>query len=216
MGKFVTSGIRTAAKITKQWPGFDAISGKLQSFTTKAFDKCCRTVERDGFCFDALVNGDMWSNNIMFAFDAQNRPVDAILVDFQIGYWGPAVIDVSYSLFTSSDPSLRDNDWDLLIAHYHNELKSMLTRLKYTKSIPTLSEIHAQFLLKACSMAPIGLVATGIRQLENVADNTMGVYLKDTDENIQKQIEIMENPKCRENIKFLLDFCNRKGFLDVD
>lgn len=182
----------------------------------KAFDKICETAACEATSFNALLHGDLWANNVMFAFDENNRPTEAIMIDFQIGSWGPVAVDLGYALFTSSHQDFGDKEWDCLLAVYQRELARVLARLEYSAKVPSLSDIQAQFLLKGCSMTAMGFIGVGLRNFEKGTEDTMAKYLVDTAENRQFQLDMMANPKCRPCIEFLLDFFDRKGFLDID
>lgn len=214
--KFVVAAFRAATELTKTWTHYENISEKLAKATPKAFHKTCDSAECDGRSFVALLHGDLWANNIMFTFDENDRPTEAIMIDFQIGSWGPVAVDLGYALFTSSHQDFRDKEWDCLLAVYQRELKRVLELLDYSAKVPTLSEIQAQFLLKGCSMVPMGFIGVGLRHFEKGTDDTMARYLIDTEENRQFQLDMIANPRCRPCIEFLLDFFDRKGFLDID
>lgn len=214
--KFIVCAYRAAATFTKTWQDFEEISAKLSYIQDKAFSKICDSAQCDNVSFNALLHGDLWANNIMFCYDEHNQPVDAIMIDFQIGSWGPVVVDVAYAMFTSSHKDFQEKQWDSLLAHYRNDLKCTLQLLEYSGKIPTLTDIHAQFLLKGSSMAPIGLIGVGLRNLEEGADDTMAKYLVDTKENRQFQVNMISHPNGRKNIEFLLKFYDRKGFLDLN
>lgn len=40
----------------------------------------------------------------------KNQSIDAILVDFQLCFWGPAIVDLAHTIYTSSREELRAND----------------------------------------------------------------------------------------------------------
>lgn len=220
MKKFMTNCIDTVVKVSRNDPDCNKeFTNKLETNIDAIFAKVCRLVQPDKNVFNVLTHGDLWANNTMYTYDDDEdvpTPKDAIMVDFQIGLWGPAVIDIAYTLFTSSNENLTDIDWDYLLQHYHKELKSMLTKLNYSKHIPTLTDIHAQFIQKAASMAPMSLFVLGIRHFENADETTNSRFLGESEEDIEYRYNIVANPKGRKSFNFLLEYYDRKGLLEVN
>lgn len=219
MKKFIVSCIDSIVRLTKNNPNYDEeYSRTLNGNADALFSKICRLAQPDENVFNVLTHGDLWANNIMFAYgdDVDIATVhDVRMVDFQVGCVGPAIFDLAYALFSSSQESLTDSDWDHLLQHYHLELKTMLLKLGYCKRIPTLTDIQAQFIQKAASMAPVSLLVLGIRHFEGADETTMSKFMGESEEDGDYRYNIMANPKAQKYLKFLLDFYDRKGLLDV-
>lgn len=219
MRKFIVNSIDAVARLTKNNPNYDeAFSEKLSENADALYSKVCRLAQPDENDFKVLTHGDLWANNIMFAYDDNCEiatPRDVRMVDFQISCLGSVVSDLAYTLFTSSQEDVTDRDWDHLLQHYHVELKSMLLKLGYSKRIPTLTEIHSKFVQKAATMAPISLFVLGIRHFEGADETTNSKFVGDSEEDAEYRYNIMANPNVQKCFKFLLDYFDRKGFLDV-
>lgn len=219
MNRFVTSCIETIAQLTERKPVYDSkMSAKIKELSTKAYSKICDLIKPDVNSFVALTHGDLWSNNTMYTYDEIDNttmPSDSILVDFQEGSIGSIAIDLTYTLFTSSHENIDDRHWDYLLQHYHNELKATLSKLNYSKQIPTLTDIHTQFLSKAITMIPMSLMVLGIRHFEYDEENTMSHFLGDTEEDAKLRYNMLANPKIEKSTIFLLNYFDRKGLLEV-
>jgi len=85
---------------------------------------------------------DARSNNMLFNYASDNTtPLKAKLVDFQLSSFFPPFWDLVYFLALSvSSDSLIPN-YQSLIERYQASLASTLTKLKYTKPIPSTSYI---------------------------------------------------------------------------
>lgn len=178
------------------------------------FKKACNGSKRNDCDFNALLHGDLWANNIMFIYDSDGLPADAIIVDYQIGYWGPVGLDLTYNLFTSSHEDINECDWDRLLQHYHHQLKTTLTQLNYSKTMPTLTDIHVQFLQRGITYAMFGALLLGVRRLENVEEDGMSKFLNSTEADQKFRLDMMANPAIEKSLNFLLSYFDRKGYFD--
>lgn len=208
------NGVQTMAQHTAKMPGYEHIAIKLNKLLDTMFTRACNAAKRNDSEFNALLHGDLWANNIMFVYDNTGQPTDAIMVDYQIGCWGPVGLDLTYNFFTSSHEDLRESDWDRLLQHYHQQLKSTLVQLNYSKPVPTLTDIHVQFLQRGITYALFGTLLAGVRRLENVEEDGISKFLNNTEADQKFRLDMLANPAVDKNLKFLLSYYDRKGFLD--
>lgn len=62
------------------WNGFEAYARKLEMLKENVLENSNKTFENEDGELKVLVHGDLWLNNIMFTYDKQGAPNDAILV----------------------------------------------------------------------------------------------------------------------------------------
>lgn len=219
MNRLVTNCIESAARLTQSLDVHnEQLTPKLNEFAEIAFSKICNLVKPDENSFIALTHGDLWSNNTMYTYDDENdatMPNDALLVDFQVGSIGPVVMDLAYTLYTSSHADITDRDWDLLLQYYHNELRTTLTKLNYSMKIPSLTDIQVQFLTKGITMVPISLIVVAVRHFEEADENTNSRFIGDTKEDAEYRYMMLANPNGQKDINFLLEYFDRKGMLEA-
>lgn len=86
----------------------------------------CASWKRNDDALNVICHGDMWSNNVLFKYDRSGHVTDALLCDFQVLHYSAPMTDVCHFLFTSSEETLRDADWDRLIQLYHEVLIDIL------------------------------------------------------------------------------------------
>lgn len=122
--------------------------------------------------------------------------------------------DISHLLFTSSNESVTENDWDELIKHYHSELCTVLKAINYPKRIPSLTDIQEQIIKSGLYNALVGVLVTGLRytDLSKIDDHAVALFVSNNEGDAVKRKQFFKDPECIERIKFLLDYCNRKGF----
>lgn len=206
--------METTVRFLKSKPGYEQLAKKVEKSCNGLYDKVRNSIRRDDHTFISLCHGDLWCSNIMFAYDdVTGLPNDAILLDYQISYWGPAMIDVVNTILTSSHEDLRERDWDQLLHYYHQHLVETFRQLNYTNALPTLTEILSQFLLKGISNMATALFATGARKFEA---HQMKDFTEMTGEGSPAELrfKMMSNPVAWKQLEFLIDYFDRKGYFD--
>jgi len=99
--------------------------------------------------FLVLAHGDLWTTNVMFQYDDQGHPTNAILIDFQFSVWNSPAIDLHYFFSTSIQDNLRWKHQPELVQFYYYKLVESLKKLKYSQQIPTLFDFQLQFQARA-------------------------------------------------------------------
>ncbi|XP_059086963.1 uncharacterized protein LOC131883497 [Tigriopus californicus] len=98
--------------------------------------------------FSVLCHGDIWFNNMLFKYEDQN-PTDVCLVDLARTKWASPTIDLSFFLFMSTTPELRQAHMNEILEYYHQHLSQALKELGEDPSVFSLSELKADY--KKCS-----------------------------------------------------------------
>ncbi|CAH1406803.1 unnamed protein product [Nezara viridula] len=91
--------------------------------------------------FTVLNHGDIWSNNMMFKYDFQKRPIAVKFLDYQIPHYNTPCIDVTYFMYLGTQPSVRRSNYELLVKTYHDSLVRTLDKFGFTGTKPTLEDI---------------------------------------------------------------------------
>ncbi|CAH1406802.1 unnamed protein product [Nezara viridula] len=91
--------------------------------------------------FTVLNHGDVWSNNMMFKYDFQNRPIAMKFLDYQIPHYSTPCIDVTYFMYLGTQPAVRRSNYELLVKTYHDSLVRTLDKFGFTGTKPTLEDI---------------------------------------------------------------------------
>jgi thiamine kinase-like enzyme len=69
---------------------------------------------------NVLCHGDSWVNNMMFKLDADNKPLDVKLIDFQICRYAPPSRDLLYCLNASASANFRNKHERQILKFYHD------------------------------------------------------------------------------------------------
>lgn len=203
--------IFTLSQAVMQLAGFEHLSPKLSNLYGRIYDKVVASYVREEDEFNVLIHGDLWSNNVMFGYAENGAVKDAIFVDFQIGYWGSAILDVVYTLFTSSAEAMRGHDWNECVLHYHAELVRLLKTLKYSKKIPSLDVIQEDRMKRGDHAAVMAIYGLVMRNIDDTEEDAIGMFMRRSEVDDRKRLEQMLKPKIRPNLEFLIQFLNENG-----
>ncbi|XP_041564911.1 uncharacterized protein LOC108143947 [Drosophila elegans] len=99
--------------------------------------------------FLTLAYGDLWTTNVMFQYDDEGHPTNAIFIDFLFSVWNSPAIDLHYFFSTSIHDNLRLLNQPALIQFYYYKLKEYLLKVKYSGHIPSLFDFQLQFRKRA-------------------------------------------------------------------
>lgn len=196
----------------KLQPDLEHLVEKINKIKDTYYDRLCAASVRDDNDFNVILHGDLWSNNIMFKYDANGDVEDTVLVDFQICYYGPPVLDITYCLYTSSHNDVSESDWDMLIQYYYYELKSTLKKFNYSKKVPSLMEFHTQIIMRGLYGATVGIVFEAGRMLENVEGFANFIV----DDAADYRLNMLLNPKVAPKVVKLLKYFDRRGYYECD
>jgi len=74
-----------------------------------------------------LCHGDYNRNNVMFLYDGDGRPADALPFDMATVRYGSPALDLSFFLYMNTDRSTRADHWDRLLDAYCAALAAALS-----------------------------------------------------------------------------------------
>jgi len=95
--------------------------------------------------FVTLAHGDLWTTNVMFQYNDEGHPVNAIFIDFQFSVWNSPAIDLHYFFSTALQANIRLKNQPELVQFYYYKLKDALKAVKYSGHVPSLFAFHQQF-----------------------------------------------------------------------
>lgn len=123
---------------------------KLRAIESDLLDRCresfstYRRGNSDGVF--VLCHGDFHSRNMMFKKNKEGKTEDVILVDFQICYYGPAILDVLYGFYMLVNKDVRTNHHDELIYYYCSNFIDTLKKCNFQGKIPKISDFYIDIL----------------------------------------------------------------------
>lgn len=215
LSPYFLSNLQSLANEVSNWNGYEQIANKLRNMESSLIENGRKVFDPTEGYLNCLIHGDLWTNNVMFKYDENNKPENALLVDFQMCVWGSPAVDIHYFINTSLNDDLRENHQDELFYFYYSTLVDLLKRLKYSGKIPSLYEFQMEALGKmfyafssCCLVLPVMMTETEIKP---DFKTLMGVDEFSADfRNI-----IFKDPKLQKILKRVLPIFERKGILDL-
>ncbi|ETN66691.1 Juvenile hormone-inducible protein [Anopheles darlingi] len=140
-------GLEKFIEVASGWPELEStVLDKLKALqpTFKQRLADCVNTTNPVTKVRVLNHGDLWSNNMMFRYDAAGTVLETMFVDYQLSSYGSPGIDLVYSLYNCPRFDVRRNRLDELIQLYHRSLSEVLKRGNYG-SVPTLETIKEEF-----------------------------------------------------------------------
>lgn len=212
----MTNILKAFNNAVESWgPEYKVYADKIEKWIPANLTAGYMVVAKPMKCgFQVLNHGDLIVNNFMIRYDEEINPIDVLLVDFQMNFWGSPSCDLFHFLLTSIRDDIKVEHFDDLVEFYHAELVNGLKKLKYKKHIPTLEELHADLLEKIKYGASILVVSLFPVKLATEKEFAIHhVYLGgDQAEELLKII--FTNEIFARACKKWLPFLNERGFLD--
>lgn len=200
----------------KEWGNeWKEIAEKLKKLSKKIIRCGQELYTRDESGFNVFNQNDLWTPNILYKIDENEVPQDILFVDFQMPYFSSPAIDLNFFLYGSLSESARISFMKKLIRIYHETLTETLKKLNYSKTIPTLHDIHLEMLKKGfqCVIASLAEVPLLLFQ-DDQGDLSMDKVLEDSDEAKKFRYKIFNNPTYKSHIQTLLIEFDDLGYLD--
>ncbi|XP_055588037.1 uncharacterized protein LOC129740403 [Uranotaenia lowii] len=189
---------------------------KLKTMRPRYADRVLECLYRkytDGF--RVLNHADLWSNNILFRYDSNKVPLDAVFVDYQLSFISSPGIDLNYSLMNCPTFEVREFQKDALLEVYYRQLVDSLKKLNYS-SIPTVKDVQKEYkrmeyfgLVSAISILPIVT-------MDCVPDDLDVSFDALADERKAEQLRLFQynGARYRKAITVVLERFHREGLLD--
>lgn len=113
-------------------------------------------------------------------------------------------------LYASASSSIKQCDREHLIQYYHGELVKNLKALNFRGSIPTLLDIQLAVFQIDYYNALIVLFVLGLRYVNMSYDGGFLEAVNGSNSNAK----MYSHPECIEQLKYMLDLFDRRGYLD--
>ncbi|CAD7091881.1 unnamed protein product [Hermetia illucens] len=212
---FYLNSLRFCASALSRIPGYEKYASKMFDLQTELIELGSRAFDSKDNYLNVCAHGDLWTSNVLFKYNENNEPVDAILIDFQNTFWGSATIDLHYFFNTSLSDELVLDGQEELVQYYYEKLAENLRSLEYKGKIPTLKGFWIEFMdtsfygfVSACLVKPY------LINEDAAADADMAALLLENERADNFKKAVYSNERVHRYLKKLLPIFDRKGLLD--
>lgn len=216
MKRFYTESVGDYYDILPKWKYGHLIKPLFDNWETALLDKVHNTVKRDEKRFNVLCHGDLWSNNVMFKNDEFGNPISNLLVDFQMCNYNSPALDLVYFIFSSTAKDIRLEKIDFFLQFYHQHLKSNLKKLGYKEKIPTLLDLHKDFLDLGFFGFSLTLNMLAMVLAEPGNDSDMNNLMANDEKAKAFKMRLNTGQRYLEALDQLLPYFHQKGHFDLD
>ncbi|KAK9509047.1 hypothetical protein O3M35_006454 [Rhynocoris fuscipes] len=172
-----------------------------KNFIDKTFDNLKLTtielLKKSKIHRNFLLHGDPWGNNILFKYNDNNQPIEAILVDFQAIRYAPPAVEVLHFLNvgTTNETLLKQDELKDIyfsrltetLALKHIDINSILTKEDFLKSCKDFIGLTVALRLYYTTL--LRLPMNHLKQIQKDADAFLSMFVYGDSENIQKAFE---------------------------
>ncbi|XP_076069337.1 uncharacterized protein LOC143041397 [Oratosquilla oratoria] len=159
--------------------------------------------------FIAITHGDCWTNNMLFRYDAESRPVEVMLVDLQVVRRSSASTDLSYMMYTSLNGEDRRRTLDMFLYCYFTIFQEVLSAggmeplFTFQKLLEDYKAHRLHGILMGLLMVPALLREEGQAfDMKSITEENLEEMMK---ENQQEVVNLSENPKVKERFLSLFE-----------
>ncbi|XP_014275093.1 uncharacterized protein [Halyomorpha halys] len=198
---FLHAGILNTSKVMLQcWgPNWEEIGKKLMIRFEDFYEKYRNLGQYEESEFTVLNHGDCWSNNMMFKYDFQKRPIAVKFLDYQFPNYNSSCVDVTNFMYFGMQPAIRRENYEFLLRTYHDSLIRSLDKFGFTGKRPTLEDISNS--MKRLELFGLSIFVTGYAGLISKSTKAFDVEkLLETDGKEGFDEEILKEPGITEKM----------------
>lgn len=199
----------------KEWSSeWKDIALKLKKLQYTIRQKGCDVYKRDDNSFNVFNHNDLWIPNLLFKTDRNELVEDILFIDFQLSSFNSPGIDLNYFMYGSLSEDARVSSKTKLIKIYHQTLSETLAKLNYKQRLPSLHDIHVEFLKTGMNGFIAALCEAPLLTYEQSDNLEMDNLLGDSPQSEAFRYSLFNNPKYKNYIQNLLIEFDGYGYLD--
>lgn len=227
-GKFYTHSLESSLKEALFSLRKSNVNGELTppidcvaKLAGKLYEVMYRSVRENNGNWMVICHGDLWINNLMFHYDADQQ-VDAVkFVDLQTLRYTSPVIDILHFLYTSTEWSVREQHMDQLLNDYVESLHGTLCRfIPNRNDVETIESLQNTIRqeMNARSLYGLGICMWLMPAVTFHPDNVLDldtVTMNDfTNDNQEKTMTQMQTPEYHARMRETVMEFHVKGILN--
>ncbi|XP_016980577.1 uncharacterized protein LOC108045696 [Drosophila rhopaloa] len=164
--------------------------------------------------FLTLAHGDIWTTNVMFQYDDEGHPANAIFIDFQFSVWNSPAIDLHYFFSTSIHENLRLHNQTELVQFYYYRLVEALKKVNYLGNVPSLFEFQQQFRARAFYAVFSSLIFEPTMVYHGKEEPSIEQFMSHDEKGIRLRDAVYQIEETQKKLHLTLPFLDQFGLLD--
>ncbi|KAL7648276.1 UNVERIFIED_CONTAM: hypothetical protein RMT77_000182 [Armadillidium vulgare] len=188
---------QSAIKYLKENPKYDICVKWLQANVDSMGQLFIDGLTKSTKPFEVITHGDCWTNNMLFKYNAKNKPEDIRFVDLQGTRKASLASDITTFIFTSLNGEMRTKYLKELLLIYYQSFSKVLILAR--KPIPfSFKELEDEFEKRKIFGILIGLMTVGgflfldedeTWNLDSFTDEKEDDFAANVDKHIKKLME---------------------------
>ncbi|XP_013117436.2 uncharacterized protein LOC106094744 [Stomoxys calcitrans] len=195
----------------KKWKNGQQYYDKLADSDKFLVDRLLEDQRVNSRQFNVLNHSDLWTNNIMFQYDAFGKIKNTLLVDFQMSKYGSPAYDLYYLILSSAKKDIKLAKFDYMIRFYYDNLIENLKLLQYHRPLPKLHSIHATLFRNGLAAYMVVSKVLPLAMLDKTDDVKLENYTADES---KLKSDMFGNQKYCAAMTELLPWLDNRGLLD--
>ncbi|XP_037732704.1 uncharacterized protein LOC119563409 [Drosophila subpulchrella] len=188
--------------------------GKIDRLIDNVMDYGERSTSVNPGDFVTLAHGDIWTTNVMFQYDDEGHPINAIFIDFQFSVWNSPAIDLHYFFSTSIQENLRLQHQTELVQFYYYKLVKALKKVNYLGKVPSLFEFQLQFRAKAFYAVFSSLIFEPTMVYNGKEEPSIESFMTTDEKGVRLRDAVYQTEENRNKLPLTLPFLDQWGLFD--
>ncbi|CAH0551704.1 unnamed protein product [Brassicogethes aeneus] len=212
---WVAAGYQAVIDACSRWPGYEKYGYKLQALGEEALERGFKAQKRRLGGFHILNHGDLWVNNMMFAYNPDGKLKDMKFIDFQMNIFTSPAIDLHYFIATSTKVEVKCESIEIILDHYYAQLIATLAKLQYSlERVPTREQFKKDYNYRAFyGLMGASTVLAFVKADANRKDASFENIIKDGSKE-GFRYHAYNNDRYRKHMEHLLPYYDSFGILD--
>ncbi|XP_066249294.1 uncharacterized protein [Euwallacea similis] len=213
--EWVAAGYSALIDACSRWPGYEKYGYKLQALGNEALERGFKAQRRKLGGFNILNHGDLWVNNMMFAYHPNGKIKDMRFIDFQMNIFTSPAVDLHYFIATSTKIQVKLDHIEIILDHYYAQLIANLAKMQYSlERVPSREQFKTDYNYRAFyGLMGAATVLPFVKAAEGRTDASFENIIKDDSEE-GFRYHAYNNERYRKHMEHLLPYYDSFGILD--
>ncbi|XP_017000518.2 uncharacterized protein [Drosophila takahashii] len=214
-GAYFLGCLMSCASYLKTQLGYERQAKLLEELKPHYMALGLRCFKPEEAHFNVLTHGDLWTNNMMFKYEA-GVPSDVLLIDFQYAFWGSPTLDIHHLLNTSAVERVRGVELQIKMrCVYHDVFVRELRRMGFKgRRLPSRKQFHLESEQKRFYAVHCGLLLQPVLLNTDETDADFAALLSDQPRGMNMKRRLYLNPSIQDSIRRLAEQFELEELLD--